>query len=472
MKSVKKGIVWSAVDKFSVQGVQFVLSIIIARLIEPSAYGTLVIAMVFINFANLFIESGFKDSLVQKIDRQNSDYYTVFLFNLLTAVLLYFVIFFISGWVSSYYNNPQLESILKILSLSLIFSSLSITQIVKLTVDLDFEKLTKTRFSSSIISGLIGIYLAYKGFEVWALVAQNVLNSMLTTIILMILVRWTPKLIFDYSSFKRLFTFGYKLLLSNVLTSLYIQFTNLFIGKVYTPAQLAFYERGFHLSQYPSVNVSNVICRVTYPALCTYQNNKDELKKQYLKYLHFACFCIFPLMGLLAAVSKPVVLLLLTEKWIGCAPFISIFCVVFFFYPLIESGMVLMNAVGYSNINLKGVIYKRAFSIVMLLLTINISVKAVAYGLIIGNIVECIINSVLIKKYIGYSIKSQYIHLIDVFISSVFAGGVAYLLVSIIDNYILGLIVALVGGSLVYFFICFIFRAPEISLLKKIAYKK
>lgn len=467
MASVKKGIVWSAIDKFSVQGIQFVLSIIIARLIDPTAYGTLVLAMVFVNFANLFVESGFKDALVQKIDRKDSDYHTVFIFNLIIAIFLYFVIFLASGWISSYYNNPELSKILKILPLSLIFSSLSITQIVRLTVAMDFEKQTKARLASSVISGIIGVCLAYNGFEVWALVIQTTLNSLLTSIFLMLLIKWTPRLIFDYESFKKLFSFGYKLLLSNVLTSLYIQITNLFIGKIYTPAQLAFYDRGFHLSQYPSVNVSSVICRVTYPALCKHQNNRDDLKREYLKFLHFSCFCIFPLMCIIAAVSRPLVLLLLTEKWLGCSSYVSIFCAVFFFYPLIESGMVLMNAVGYSNINLRGVIYKRIASIILLLLTINISVKAVALSLFIGNIIESIINSFLIKNYIGFSLKCQYLRLIDVFISSLVAGCISYLVASFIDNYMLGLILALVSGIITYLLSCSFYNVPEVSMIKK-----
>lgn len=471
MGSIKKGIVWSAIEKFSVQGIQFILSIIIARLIEPSAYGAIVIAMVFINFANLFIESGFKDALVQKIDRNERDYHTIFIFNLIIAIILYFVIFVLSNWISAYYDNPELESILKVLSLSLIFSSFSITQIVKLTVALDFEKQTKARLSSSIISGFIGVLLAYTGFEVWALVVQYTLNALLTTIFLMILVKWTPRLIFDFKSFKLLFSFGYKLLLSNVLTLLYIQFTNLFIGKIYSPAQLAFYDRGFHLSQYPSVNVSSIICRVTYPALCSHQNDKDELKAQYLKYLHFACFCIFPLMCILAAVSKPVVLILLTEKWIECASFISVFCAVFFFYPIIESGMVLLNSVGLSNINLKGVIYKRIVSIILLILSIKISVMAVAISLVIGNSVECIINSLLIKKHIGFSIYGQFSHLIDVLVSSIIAGVISYAIVSLADNYMISLLLSLASGLLVYLLCCSIFRVSEISLLKNAIFK-
>lgn len=472
MYSIKKGIVWSAIDRFSVQGIQFVLSIIIARLISPSAYGILVIAMVFINFANLFVESGFKDALVQKKDRKESDYYTIFIFNLAISLFLYLVIYLLSGYIASFYSNSELENVLKVLPLSLVFSSLSITQLVKLTVDMNFEKQTKARFFSTLVSGFLGILFAFKGFEVWALVIQAITNSFLSSVILMVLVRWRPHFIFDFVSFKKLFSFGYKLLLSNILTSLYIQITNLFIGKIYNPAQLAFYDRGFHLSQYPSVNVSSVICRVTFPALCKQQDNKEELERQYLKYLHFSCFCIFPLMCLLAATSKPVVLLLLTDKWIGCASFISIFCGVFFFYPLIESGMVLLNAVGLSHVNLKGVIYKRLISAMLLFSTVFISVKAVAVGLIFGNIVECIINSLLIRKHIGISVKKQFEHLMDIFVISILAGFSAYMIASVFESFLIGLILSLSLGSIIYLFLCFLFKVPEIFVICKIAKSK
>ena len=236
MSQVSKGFFWSAVERFSIQGVSFVLGIIIARIVSPSAYGLIVMIQVFITFSQLFIDGGFANALIQKKDRNDTDYCTVFIFNMGIALLLYLLFFLCAPLIARFYVEPQLITITRVIALNLIFSSLSIVQKTRLTINLDFKTQTKAGLIAVIISGTTGVFCAYAGLEVWALVIQGLLNQLIGSIMLMYYSRWRPRMVFSVDSFRRLFSFGSKLMLSNILTGIYINLNNLIIGKKYTSA--------------------------------------------------------------------------------------------------------------------------------------------------------------------------------------------------------------------------------------------
>lgn len=325
MLKVTKGFFWSAVDYVSVQAIQFFISIIIARLVAPSAYGVIVMVQVFVSFAQLFIDSGLKNALIQKKDRTDIDFYTMFIFNLGVALFFYAVLFIVAPYIADFYNQPVLADLTRVIGLSMVLSSLSITQLARLQILLDFKTQAKARVLSVIISGIIGIGCAYHGMEVWALAIQGVVGAFVTSVLLMYFSRWMPRWRFSYQSFKHLAIFGSKLLFGNILTMFYIQITNLIIGKVYTPAQLAYYNRGFALSQLPSTSIVGVISQTVFPIYCELQSDKRNLLVAYNKYTRLSCLIIFPVLSIVGVFAFPLTIVLLTERWVGMAEYLSIF---------------------------------------------------------------------------------------------------------------------------------------------------
>lgn len=445
MSQVSRGFAWSAVERFSVQGISFLLSIIIARIVSPSAYGLIVMVQVFLSFSQLFIDGGFANALIQKKDRDETDYCTVFFFNLGVAISLYFLLFFLAPVIASFYEEPQLTSITRVISLNLILSSLAIVQKTRLTINLDFKTQTKAGLIAVIISGTIGVICAYSGFEVWALVIQGLVNQFIISMALMYFSRWKPKFIFSGESFKRLFSFGSKLMLSNILTSIYINVTNLVIGKKYSSADLAFYNRGFTLSQFPSTNLSDVMNRVIYPVLTEVQDDLDSLRREYLKYLHLTHYIILPLMGLLLVLAKPLIEVLLTPKWLDAVPYLQIFCLNFMFYPIQQQAGNPVAAIGHSGILLKAQVLKRIVALGILIVTLTISIPAVCWGILASSAFEALVNVLVCRKEIGVGIRSHLKSQLDVIMSVVFICALVFFITTFIPNALLKL---LLGGGL------------------------
>lgn len=467
MSQVSRGFIWSGIERFSIQGIGFLLSIIIARIVSPSAYGLIVMIQVFLSFSQLFIDGGFANALIQKKDRDETDYCTVFLFNMGVAVALYLLFFFGAPLIARFYEEPQLTIITRVISLNLIFSSLSIVQKTRLTINLDFKTQTRAGLLAVIISGTIGIVCAYSGLEVWALVIQGLLNQLLISVALIYYSQWKPKFIFSVQSFKKLFGFGSKLMLSNILTSLYINITNLVIGKKYTSADLAFYNRGFTLSQFPSVNLSDTMNRVIYPVLTRVQDDRELLKTEYLKYLHFSHYIVLPMMGLLLVLAEPLIQCVLTDKWLNAVPYLQIFCINFMFYPIMQQSSNPVAAIGHSGILLKFQFLKRFVTLSILIYTLTISIYAVCWGITAGTFFEALVNVLICRKEIGVKIgdiiKSQIDVIVVVFVICV----TVFLSETLFKDALLRIIIGCVIGVAMYILATFILNMQE-----KVYYKK
>ena len=461
MSQVSRGFAWSAVERFSVQGISFLLSIIIARIVSPSAYGLIVMVQVFLSFSQLFIDGGFANALIQKKDRNETDYCTVFFFNLGVAISLYLLLFFLAPLIARFYEEPQLTSITRVISLNLILSSLAIVQKTRLTINLDFKTQTKAGLVAVIISGTIGVICAYSGFEVWALVIQGLVNQFIISMALMYFSRWKPKFIFSGQSFKRLFSFGSKLMLSNILTSIYINVTNLVIGKKYSSADLAFYNRGFTLSQFPSTNLSDVMNRVIYPVLTRVQDDLDSLRREYLKYLHLTHYIILPLMGLLLVLAKPLIEVLLTPKWLEAVPYLQIFCLNFMFYPLQQQAGNPVAAIGHSGILLKAQVIKRIVALGILVVTLTISIPAVCWGILASSAFEALVNVIICRKEIGVGFRSHLKSQMDVILTVAAVCAIVYIVISLIPGALWKLLIGGTLGVVLYFIATWVFNFRE-----------
>lgn len=471
MSKITDSFIWSAVDHFSVQAIQFALSILIARLIAPSAYGVIVMVQVFVSFAQIFIDSGFKNALIQKQDRKEIDFHTMFIFNIAVALLFYIILFFSAPYIADFYSEPILTDLTRVIGLSMVFSSLSIIQLTRLQINLDFKTQAKARVISVLISGGIGVCCAYHGFEVWALVIQGVLGSLLTTIMLCVYSHWIPRWQFSMKSFKQMATFGSKLLFGNILTTFYIQITNLIIGKVYTSAQLAYYNRAFSLSQLPSSSISEVISRTVLPIYCNLQSDPKALLASYVKYTRMSCILIFPMLALVGVLSEPLTVVLLTERWKEMAPLLSIFCLVFSFYPIFLNGSQVVLAVGYAGLLAKAVVMKRIIAFATLIVTLPISVKAVVWGLVFSNFAEMIVSFYCVRRVLGYSIYNQFSIMADIALAVTLSAASAWFITLISQNDLFKLCIGIFTGLSVYVALLYVFKIEERKYFNQIMAK-
>ena len=300
-----KGVLWSSVERFSTQGVQFVIMIVMARLLTPKDYGLIGMLAIFLAVSQSLIDSGFSQALIRKQHRTETDNSTVFYFNLAVGVILYLLLFLSAPWVADFYDTPELTAVMRVVCLGVIINSLAVVQRALLTVNIDFKTQAKASFSAALISGCTGIVLAYSGHGVWALVVQQLLNLGINTGLLWLFSSWRPKRLYSWQSFHELFAFGSKLLASGLLGTLYNNVYTIVIGKLFSAGNLGHYTRAQHFAEFPSSNLTGIMQRVTYPVLCSIQDDDKRLEKVYRKFLKLSAFVVFPLMLGLSAVARP-----------------------------------------------------------------------------------------------------------------------------------------------------------------------
>lgn len=460
-----KGVLWSAIERFSVQGIQFILSIIIARLVMPSEYGLIAMLTIFLAIAQCFIDSGFGNALIQKQNRTETDYSTVFYFNIVVALVFYFILYISAPYIALFYKEPQLNAITKWVGLNIVLISFSIVQRAKLTINLDFKTQAQASLSAVIISGAIAIYLAYHNYGVWALVVQSLLNNFLNTFILALRTKWIPKLVFSKESFKGLFSFGSKLMLSGLLHTIYLNLYSLVIGRFYSSSNVGFYNRSYTIAQYPSSNIVSVISRAIYPIQCSEQNNTEKLSNSFHKYLRMECYIIFPLMIGLAALSKPLIHILLTEKWLPAAPLLAILSIAYMWYPVMVLNNQILNVKGRSDYFLQAEIIKKIIAFAILFITLPFGMKILCLGIILYNIMDMAIIIFYAKKVIKTSYFKQIKELIPILILSVTMGIIVYFITLLFNNNFPALILGFLIGAIYYLIISKIFKFQEFQIL-------
>lgn len=460
-----KGVVWSAVERFSVQGIQFVLSIIIARLVAPSEYGLIAMLGIFLAIAQTFIDSGFSNALIQKKDRTEVDFSTVFYFNIVVSLVVYLILFLSAPYIALFYKEPLLDIITKWVGLNIIISALSIVQRAKLTIQLNFKTQAKASLIAVVVSGICGITMAYYGYGVWALVCQSLLNNLLSTILLWVFARWMPAFIFSWQSFKGLFSFGSKLLLSGLLHTIYLNLYTLVIGRRYSATDVGYYNRSYSIAQYPSVNIVGVITRAIYPIQCEMQHDEERLCSSFIQYLRMSCYIIFPLMIGLAVLSKPMVLILLTDKWAPMSDLLSILCIAYMWYPVMVINNQMLNVRGRSDYFLKAEIIKKIVAIVVLLVTMPLGLRILCLGILFYNILDIVIIIVFAKKVINTGFRQQFQAILPIFLVSVGMGVVTHLFLLINSNVYIQLFSGIFIGAVCLVFFSFVFRIKEFSYL-------
>lgn len=460
-----KSVLWSAIERFSVQGIQFLLSIIIARLLLPTDYGLIAMLSIFMAIAQTFIDSGFANALIQKKNRTETDYSTAFFFNIAVSVVLYLLLYLSSPAIANFYHQEELNAITRIVGISLIINSFGIVQQAKLTIALNFKRQAIASLTAVIISGIIGVGMAYSGYGAWALVWQSLLNNFLRVALLWFFSKWVPLFCFSKESFRTLFSFGSKILLSSLLHTIYTNLYTLIIGKKFSAGELGYYNRAFTLAQFPSTNLTNVIVRAVYPIQCRLQDDDEQLRSMFLKYMRMACYLIFPVMIGFCALAEPVVRLLLTDKWLPAVPLLQILCIAYMWDPIMKINHNMLNVKGRSDYFLYAEILKKIVAFSILFLTIPFGVKIMCAGLILYAFADIIIITDYTRKLTGISLLLQIKVLLPVVLLSFSMGGLVYLTTLFLENVWIQVLLGLVVGVSYYVALSFIFDIKEIKTL-------
>lgn len=466
-----KGVMWSSIDRFSTQGIQFVFSILIARQLLPSDYGVVAMLGIFLAVSQTFIDSGFGTALIRKIDRTDTDFSTVFYFNIVVAAFFYLILWFAAPYIAAFYEIPLLEDVTRVVALTLIFSSLSGVQNAKLSIAIDFKTRAKISVSVTLLTGAIGLWMAYNGYGVWALVVQSVFASLLGTVLLWCLVRWIPKRTFSWQSFREMFSFGSKLLASALLDTIYNNMYTLIIGKFFSSATLGLYSRASSLARYPSSNITGVLQGVTFPVLSSIQNEPERLAGAYKRFLRLSAFVIFPSMIGLAAVADPLIRLVLTDKWEGCIYLLQIVCFSMMWYPIHAINLNLLQVKGRSDFFLKVEIIKKIQGVLILFITVPMGIVAMCYGSVVSSLLCLIYNTYYTQKLIGYGYVAQMKDLLHILVHSLVMGAGVWCIVQMFDSLWWQLIVGVLSGAVYYIAGASLMRFEEldevISLVRK-----
>ncbi len=464
-----KGVVWSGIERFSVQGIQFVLSFVIARQLLPSDYGLIAMLGIFMAIAQTFIDSGFSNALIQKQDRTNTDYSTVFYFNVVVAVIMYFLLLFCAPWISFFYDEPQLTSIIGWVGLNFIISSLATVQRAKLTVELNFKLQAYISVVAVIISGGLAVWMAYNGFGVWTLVSQSLVNNGITVLLLWLTAHWHPFFTFSWKSFKELFGFGSKLLAGGLIHTLYTNMYTLIIGKVFSAVDLGYFNRAFSITQYPSSNITNIVVRVTYPVECRIQHDNEKLQEKYFSFIRSVSFVVFPMMVGLAVLCEPFIRIVLTDKWLGVVPYAQIMCFAYMWNPIMVMTWDLLNVKHRSDYSLKSEIVKKTTAFCILFATIPFGIKIMCVGLFFYSITDLFIITRYVKKILpGITMCSIAKQLFSFLILSGLMGAGILLFVYFVSNVWLQLFGGLAIGCFIYLGSTYLLRIKELAMIFQI----
>lgn len=459
--------IWKFAERSGSQVISFVVTIILARLLMPSDYGTVALVMVFLTILQVFADSGFGVALIQKKNADDIDFSSVFYVNIAVGTLLYVIMWLAAPMIASFYGMPDLVALVRVMSLVLLINSLRNVQQAYVSKHMIFKRFFYATLGGSIISAVVGISMAYLGFGVWALVAQQLTNSAIGTAILWFTVNWRPKLVCSVKRLKGLFSFGWKMLISALLDTGYQQLWQLIIGKLYSPAELAFFNQG---QKFPNLIVTNInasIDSILLPTMASEQDHRERVRDMTRRAIKTSIFIMAPMMMVLAFSSTNVVTLVLTEKWLPCVPFLCIFCVNYMFWPVHTANLNAINALGRSDIFLKLEIIKKVLGLSVLLFTMQYGVMAMAYGLLLDGVLSQIINSWPNRKLLGYGYLHQLRDLLPSIALAVIAGAAAYGvgIMQLPIHLVLVIALQIIVGAVTYLALSYLFRIDSLLYL-------
>lgn len=430
--------------------VTFIVSIVLARLLTPEDYGTIALVTVFTTILQVFVDSGLGTALIQKKDADDLDFSSVFYFNFAVCLILYAVMFAAAPFIAEFYNDTSLIPIIRVISLTIVISGVKGIQQSYVSRNMLFKRFFFATIGGTIFSAFLGIGLAYAGFGVWAIVAQQLSNTTIDTLILWLTVKWRPKKMFSWKRLKSLLSFGWKLLASSLIDTVYNNLRNLIIGKFYSSADLAYYNQGDKFPKLIVTNINNSIDSVLLPTLANEQDNKGRVKNMTRRAIKTSTYIMAPLMMGMAFCATPIIRLLLTDKWLHCVPYLQIFCITYMFWPIHTANLNAINAMGRSDYFLKLEIMKKCIGMILLLITMRMGVMVMAYSLLVSTLTSMIINSWPNKELLGYSFKEQIIDILPGILLALLMGIVISFVQVLGLSSIVTLLIQIPLGAVIY----------------------
>lgn len=469
---VFSSLIWKFLERIGTQGIQFIIQLFLARLLTPKDYGTIALITIFINVAGVFVYSGFSSALIQQKEIDEEDISSVFYTSLGISIVMYIILFIMAPYIANFYKIKELIPIIRVLSITLIIGVFNSIQSAIISRRMEFKKFFYSSLGAIIISGGMGIVLAYKGYGVWTLVYQQIISQIITFIILYSIVDWRPKLLYSLKKVKKLFSYGSKLLCSSLLDTLYGNLVGLIVGRMYSSIDLAYYNRG---NTFPSLIVNNFngsIQAVIFPALASVQHDKIRVKEIMRRGIMTSSYIVFPAMVGLIVIAEPMIRLILTEKWLPCVPYLRIFCLVYALWPIHTANLQAINAIGRSDIFLKLEIIKKIIGTSIILVTSRYSPYTMALGMIFSGIISSIINSYPNKKLLNYSYIEQMKDIIPALFVSMIMGIVVYLIQLLHYSDILTILLQVIFGGIIYIILSYMTRNESFIYLFDILKKK
>lgn len=464
-----KGVGWSFADNIANQGITFLVGLVLARLITPEEYGLIGIILIFVAVFDSIVNCGFSNALIRKNDANDTDYNTVFIVNMVLSVVLFIAFFFSAQFIADFFGQPLLKPLTQVMGSIVIIHALAIIQRTVLIKRIDFKTQTKASVISSVTSGVIGITMAFYGYGVWSLVGQQLSRALLNTVCLWIYSHWWPKLQFSWNSFRELFGFGWKLLVSSLIDTVWKEIYQVVIGKCYAPATLGQYTRAHQFGSIFSSNLNTVIQRVSYPVLSSLQNNKERMKEGYRRVIKVTMLVTFVLMLGLAAVAKPMIQVLVGDQWLVAAEFLPIICLQMMLYPLHALNLNMLQVQGRSDLFLKLEIIKKCVAVIPVSLGIFVGIYWMIWGSVFTGMFAYYLNSYYSGKFLNYSILTQIRDILPSFGIAVVMATVTYVLSLLPLSPFILLPIQVMAGAGITIALCERLKQPEYQEIKSMA---
>lgn len=446
------GVIWTTIQRFSVQFINLFVQIILARLLMPEDFGLIAMIQIVITLGQTLIDSGMTSSLIRTKDPDERDYSTVFYTNLIASIIIYAIVFSVAPFVAHFFEEAMLTDLVRFYAIAFIIQAFSAVQLARLTKQMKFKLQMLLQLPATIIGGIVGVTMAYSGYGVWSLVGLNIVMTLVLAILLWFKSEWRPRLVFDWSRFKVHFNFGYKLTISSLLTNLYSESYALIIGKFFSSAQLGFYKQANTLRMFPVSNVTSALNKVTYPIFAEVQDDNVRLKNIFKKITFLVFFATTPVMLVSIVIAEPLFRFLLTEKWLPAVPYFQILCVAAIFYPLSMYNLNIIAAKGLSGLHLKLEVIKKILSILVLLALLKFGIYGVVFAAAISMLIHALVNSIYSGRLIDYPISEQLKNLYPIILVGTVSMVIAYYLLEYInDNIIIADFLQILIITTIYF---------------------
>lgn len=470
-KKIVSGMFWRFGEKITAQIVSLVVSIVLARLLMPDDYGVVAIVNIFITIAEIFVTSGLGTSLIQKKDADETDFSTVFWCNLVMSLLLYVIVYFLAPVIAGFYDMPILVPVLRVFSLRLPISAVNSIQNAYVSRQMAFKKFFFATLIGTVVSAIVGIIMAYRGYGVWALVTQYLTNSIIDTLVLFAIINWRPQFVFSIKKAKPLVNYGWKILATDLIGVIFNQLNSFIIGKKYTSSDLAYYTQGKKFPDLINNNITSTLCAVLFPAMAL-SPDKESIKIIRRKSLKMMEYVLFPLMFGLIAVADKMIIVLMTDKWNFAVIYVRISCIAAVIGVLGTTLIQEVKAIGRSDITLKMELIKKPIFLIIAIIAMQYGVNAIAWTLVINEIIAFGFNVYPVRKYIGFDFKMHFLDAIPPLIMSMIMVCVVYLIGLLINNNLICLIVQVLGGIVVYVGLSIITKNESFNYLKRMILSK